>query len=218
MVSHAFLYRYVNNGYNLCLTKTYTIMQQENRERKPAAHEAQDGMDGKKAYVPPRMQVIPLNCQLLAASQPAGPVHVTIAGGMSYYVGSECDLLIDSDVPCDAFRTSLKDTYGRYEWTNLADKDNLDKYPQPCFGANALYWPPNDYIDPSVAFGAGGEGWDATDFLANVVLPNGCAVKGEWPTNRGSWGHLDATGIVGSYRGTPVVVTFQFFASCHNCR
>ncbi|MBR1712259.1 MAG: hypothetical protein IJ722_02495 [Alloprevotella sp.] len=193
-------------------------MQQQSNEQRPAAHEAQDG---KKAYAPPRMQVIPLNCQLLAASQATGPVHVTIAGGMSYYWGAECLGIINTAVPCDAFRTSLKDTYGEYEWTDGADTEGISAgfYPASCFGANSIHWRTQafDYIEPSVVFGAGGETWDATDFLANVVLPNGCAVKGEWPTNRGSWGHLDATGIVGSYRGTPVVVTFQFFGSCHNC-
>ena len=43
-------------------------MQQKANQKTPSAHGAQ-AEAGKKAYVPPRMHVIPLHCQLLAASR-----------------------------------------------------------------------------------------------------------------------------------------------------
>ena len=82
-------------------------MQQQINEQRPAAHEVQAEVREKK-YVPPRMQVFPLDSQLLAASQAVAPVHVTIAGIIDWYgyYKHGCAHLDEESLSCDP--TSLQ--------------------------------------------------------------------------------------------------------------
>ena len=137
----------------------------------PTAAEAAQAApaEGKKEYVPPRMQVIPLGPQrLLATSGASGePVQVYIRGGFSYYSGTSdrpCwKVLGETRVPECLLTTPFlgeilgtQHNYGNYSW-ELAN----------CF------W--NEWR--TVSFGPGGEDWNEADFLANVSLGPGSSTS-----------------------------------------
>ena len=161
----------------------------------PTAAEAAQAApaEGKKEYVPPRMQVIPLGPQrLLATSGASGePVQVFIKGGFDAYTGSHgapCrDALSSASVPdvmlTPTFLSEIIDTKWIYYPT-------LGMY--NCFTS----------AQRTVSFGPGGEDWNEADFLANVSLAGVTrrTINNVYPT----WGESYA----GSYKGRPVVVTF----------
>ena len=102
---------------------------------------------GKKKYVPPRMEVIPLGCGLLVASS---PVDVIIKGGFSYYGGAACT---ESDV-CSFMNTIQNSISGSCYLKGFTG-------PGITFGANA----PSEWTEAGFLAGVQFEGGCSFELL-----------------------------------------------------
>ncbi|MBR1712582.1 MAG: hypothetical protein IJ722_04205 [Alloprevotella sp.] len=181
----------------------------------PCADAAPQG--AKKPYVKPTMQVFPLNCQMLAAS---GPVQVAVSGGFSMYGYCYDQLCYErrGDITVDDLFTSpsfSRLTNSGY-WFQI---DGPMAYSDMCyFSDEHLSTAYRSYAGrlrkawgPLVRFGAGGEGWNEADFLANVVLEgDGVFISGPLPD-------IEVTKTVtGEYNGVPVLVTMGLEVTGYN--
>ncbi|MBR1732909.1 MAG: hypothetical protein IJ729_04100 [Alloprevotella sp.] len=161
---------------------------------------------GKKKYVSPTMQVIPLGPQrMLATSGVSGdPVAVLVRGGFDFYNGDSAYMCKYSkeDLRADALLKSpllANNLDGVYRWLQTAP-------------------PPSRYIIRScigdtyrtVSFGSGGEGWSEADFLANVKLIfDEEADPDDAYLGNFKYGGTFTNSFPGSYNGRPVLVTIQ---------
>ena len=155
---------------------------------------------GKKKYVSPTMQVIPLGPQRLLATSNA-PVSVYVSAGFDWYYGvgdaEELRLYreIDYNLKCEDFAaaTFLARFRGQKRCATFRRKC--------CFG---------NFDGPYVSFsGPVPADWSAEDFLANVQFTGGCGSSLTY-LNRFTSEIYDVTGI---YKGRGVEITIDFLVS-----
>ncbi|MBR1711813.1 MAG: hypothetical protein IJ722_00185 [Alloprevotella sp.] len=144
----------------------------------------------EKKYVKPRMQVFPLDCQLLAASGVSGePVRAGISGYIDMYASS-CRSYIPA-ISCDDFRNT--------EFIR-------DKIPMNAGFNNAWCFRETIWYDPFPAYAgvsfSSGVDWDVTDFLANVEFLDPC--PGFDVSN--PWDNPSPLVLNARYKGHPVIV------------
>ena len=162
--------------------------------------------EGKKKYVSPTMQVIPLGPQRMLATSGEPPVHVSILGVVDMY-SFGCETYLPPEITCDDFRDA------KFIYPRLPQNQKIyacDWGGNYCFSGGRKY----------VKFGPGGEDWNQTDFLANVQFNGGCSFSVDWSSHE--WavdfypddrfvdkGWAGLTMISGEYRGRAVEIEFM---------
>ena len=156
--------------------------------------------EGKKKYVPPTMQVIPLGPQrMLATSGMSGdPLYVTVFLGIDYYVGASgkqgremVDLVALSKLTCDDLRPPAMARYSNSVKCGCGVPNHV------CFGYDFSIDGPDD-LD---------------DFLANVQFDEDCSFELPRAYNTEPLVVDSSFGFTGTYRGRPVILDWKISVS-----